>query len=98
MGPLTPVRVAVYELLDDELHVRVDDPLPTLTLVGLRVQVSPDGVDMDRLTDPVKPLTAPADICAVPACPARKETVLGEEEITKSAGRNNGPPKCAPSM
>ncbi len=79
-------------MLEDELQVRVDDAPPALTLVGFRVHDSPDGVDKLELPGPANPLIEPAEIWAVPACPARKLTVLGEEESPKSAGRNSGPP------
>jgi hypothetical protein len=96
--PFTPVSVAVYVLLAEELQVRVDDPPPGLTLVGLSVQARPAGVDIVRLTEPVKPLMTDTEICEVAACPAKKLTVLGDAESAKSAGRNNEPPTCLASI
>jgi len=64
---------------------RVDVPEP-VTLVGVRVQVSPVvGLMLDAMfTIPPKPLRAVTVIVEVPATPALTVTVVGFAEIVKS--------------
>ena len=66
-------------------HERVDVPEP-VTLVGVRVQVSPVvGLMLDAMfTIPLKPLRAATLIVEVPATPALIVTVVGLAEIVKS--------------
>jgi hypothetical protein len=58
-----------------EVHdsVEVCGDVPKVTLVGVRVHVSPAGVDAEtvRATVPVRPLTAVTVIVEVPDAPAR---------------------------
>jgi hypothetical protein len=66
--------VTVYVAAVPEVHdnVEVCGEVPNVTLVGVRVQVRPAGVDADavKATVPVKPLTAVTVIVEVPDAPA----------------------------
>jgi hypothetical protein len=67
------------------VHERVDVPEP-VTLVGVRVQVSPvAGLTLDvKLTIPLKPPRAVMVIVEVPATLALTVTVVGLAEMVKS--------------
>jgi hypothetical protein len=82
--PLVPVTVTVYTPAMPE-HERVDVPEP-VTLVGVRVQVSPVvGLMVEAtFTIPPKPLRAVTVIVEVPAAPAFTDTVVGFAEMVKS--------------
>jgi hypothetical protein len=82
--PLVPVTVTVYIPAIPE-HERVDVPEP-VTLVGVRVQVSPvvGLVLATMFTIPLKPLRAETVIVEVPTTPALTVTVVGFAEIVKS--------------
>ena len=56
-----------------QLNVDVCGLVPKVTLVGVRVQVRPAGVDAEtvRATVPVRPLTAVTVMVDVPEAPAR---------------------------
>jgi hypothetical protein len=61
-------------------HDRVEVPeVPSVTVVGLRVQARPVLGEMDdvRVTVPVKPFWAVTVIVDVPVTPARTVTVVG---------------------
>jgi lysophospholipid acyltransferase (LPLAT)-like uncharacterized protein len=84
--PLVPVTVTVYVPADPE-HERVDVPeVPSVTLVGVRVQVSPvvGETAADRFTVPVNPFTAVTVTVEVPLEPATNATVVGLAAIVKS--------------
>jgi hypothetical protein len=79
-----PVTPTVYTPAMPE-HERVDVPEP-VTLIGVRVQVSPAvGLMLDAMfTIPLKPLRAVTVMVEVPAIPALTVTVVGLAEMVKS--------------
>jgi hypothetical protein len=81
---LVPVTVTVYAPAEP-LHDRVEVPEP-VTLVGVRVQVSPVAGDTAavRLTTSLNPWTAVTVIVEVPDAPARTVTLVGLAAIVKS--------------
>lgn len=83
-APLVPVTVTVYVPAMPE-HERVDVPEP-VTLVGVRVQVSPVvGLMLDAMfTIPLNPLRAVTVIVEVPAAPALTVAIVGFAEVVKS--------------
>jgi hypothetical protein len=62
----------VLAVEDVQLKVDVCGEVPKVTLVGVRVYVSPAGVEAEavRATDPVRPLTAVTVMVEVPEEPA----------------------------
>jgi hypothetical protein len=88
--PLAPVTVTVNELAAEAVHDRVEAPdvvvLVSETLGGLSVQVRPvEGETVaDKVTVPVKPLTAAAVTVEVPGDPTTTETVAGLTLTVKS--------------
>ena len=84
--PLVPVTVTVYVPAEPE-HESVDVPeVPSVTLVGVSVQVRPVEGDIAdvRATVPVKPWTAVTVIVEVPATPALTMTAVGLATTVKS--------------
>lgn len=84
--PLVPVTVTVYVPADPE-HERAEVPEgPSVTPVGVKVQVRPVAGEMaaDRLTAPVNPFMAVTVIVEVPLEPATNATVVGLAAIPKS--------------
>jgi hypothetical protein len=84
--PLVPVTVIVYVPADPE-HERVEVPeVPSVTPVGVKVQVSPvvGETAVDRLTGPVNPFIAVTVMVEVPLEPATNATVVGLAAIVKS--------------
>ena len=76
----------VLAVADEQLSVEVCGEVPNVTLVGLRVQVRPAGVDADTVnaTAPVKPLTAETVIVEVPVAPASTCAGVAPATIVKS--------------
>jgi hypothetical protein len=72
--PSVPVTVTVYvaAVPDVQLRVEVCGEVPKVTLVGVRVHVSPVGVEAETVsaTVPVRPLSAASEIVEVPEEPA----------------------------
>ncbi len=83
---LAPVTVTVYVLAEPEQESVEVPEVPTVTLVGVNVQVKPVTGEMaaDRFTVPVKPFTAVTVIVAVPLEPATNATVVGLAATVKS--------------
>jgi len=84
--PLVPFRVTVYVPAEPEQD-RVEVPeVPSVTLVGVNVQVRPVAGDTvaDRLTAPVNPFTAVTVMVEVPLEPATNATVVGLAATVKS--------------
>jgi hypothetical protein len=65
--------VYVFAVPDVHESVEICGEVPNVTLVGVRVQVRPAGVEADTVsaTDPVRPLTALTVMVEVPEAPAR---------------------------
>lgn len=84
--PLVPVTVTVY-VPEEPLHDSVLVPvLPSVTLVGVSVQVRPELGEMvaARLTVPVNPRTLVTTTVDVPAAPALTVTLVGVSVTVKS--------------
>ena len=88
--PLAPMTVTVNEPVAEPVQDKVEVPevvvLVRETLAGLSVQTRPVEGDTvsDRVTVPVKPLTAETVIIDVPADPTTTETVVGLALTVKS--------------
>jgi hypothetical protein len=76
----------VFAVPEVQLRVEVCGEVPKVTLVGVRVQVRPAGVEADtvRATVPVKPLTAVTVIVDVPDAPAKTWAGVAPAAIVKS--------------
>jgi hypothetical protein len=78
--------VTVYVPADPE-HESAEVPeVPSVTLVGFKVQVSPVAGETaeDRFTGPVNPFTAVTVMVEVPLEPATNATVVGLAATVKS--------------
>ena len=83
---LVPATETVYVPAAPEQESVEVPEVPSVTLVGVNVQVKPVTGEMaaDRFTVPVKPFTAETVIVAVPVEPATNATVVGLAATVKS--------------
>jgi hypothetical protein len=84
--PLVPVTVTVYVPAEPEQE-RLEVPeVPSVTLVGVNVQVRPvvGETVADRLTAPANPFTEVTVIVEVPLEPATNATAVGLAATVKS--------------
>ena len=83
---LVPVTATVYVPAEPEQESVEVPEVPSVKLVGVKVQVRPVTGEMaaDKFTVPVKPFTAETVIVAVPLEPATNATVVGLAATVKS--------------